>query len=65
VVHPENPKISRNPRLPAPVVWALLAEKDPRFLHRVGALFSLPVAEDQRHGAAVGVEADAQGFVVG
>jgi hypothetical protein len=34
-------------------------------LHRVGALLGLPIAEYQRHGAAVGVEADAQGFVVG
>jgi len=35
------------------------------FLHRVGALLGLPIAEYQRDGAAVGVEADAQGFVVG
>jgi hypothetical protein len=65
VAHPENPKISRNPGLPAPVVWASLAGKDPRFLHRIGALFGLPIAEDKRDGAAVSVEADAQGFVVG
>jgi hypothetical protein len=34
-------------------------------LHRVGALLGLSIAEDKRDGAAVGVEADAQGFVVG
>tara|TARA_B100000929_G_scaffold134360_1_gene106402 strand:+ start:104 stop:208 length:105 start_codon:yes stop_codon:yes gene_type:complete len=34
-------------------------------LHRVGALFGLSIAEYQSHGAAVGVEADAQSFVVG
>ena len=47
------------------MVWASLAGKDPRFLHRIGALFGLPIAEDKRDGAAVSVEADAQGFVVG